>query len=32
MVATAVIVLVGVAHRRLLPRDGFAIGPTAQAE
>ncbi len=33
MVATAVVVVVGVALRRLLPRDGFAVpAPQSPAE
>ena len=32
MVATAVVVVVGVALRRLLPSDGFAAAPEARAE
>ncbi len=32
MVATAAIVVVGVALRRSLPRNGFAAAPKAQAE
>ena len=32
VVATAAIVVVGVALRRLLPRDGFVAAPKAQAE
>lgn len=32
MVATALVVVVAVALRRLLPRDGFVAAPKAQAE